>query len=199
MMDAEVNAAVFLTDFRTPLPSIRCCSLGETRSVRDHGSHPQILTANVTSLREVWKAQTFTAVDMTMRLSSPYLSKATKRCFVFVSTVFPSLVQVIDDCSFHPCVRYGRFEKDRVVSFVPPDGQFELMRYRVPDHLQMNVTPPVYCNPTVSDRIQREQSRRGLPLVGFREESGEWAMIERGGEGAYIALSALSYLCPSVA
>lgn len=38
---------------------------------------------------------------------------------------------LIDDCSFHPCVRYTRFEKDRVVSFVPPDGPFELMRYRV--------------------------------------------------------------------
>ena len=38
---------------------------------------------------------------------------------------------LIDDCSFHPCVRYNRYEKDRVVSFVPPDGPFELMRYRV--------------------------------------------------------------------
>ena len=35
---------------------------------------------------------------------------------------------VIDDCSFHPCVRYNRFEQDSVVSFVPPDGAFELMR-----------------------------------------------------------------------
>jgi AP-3 complex subunit mu len=40
-------------------------------------------------------------------------------------------VNLIDDCSFHPCVRYSRFEKDKVVSFVPPDGPFELMRYRV--------------------------------------------------------------------
>lgn len=38
---------------------------------------------------------------------------------------------LIDDCSFHPCVRYARFEKDKIVSFVPPDGPFELMRYRV--------------------------------------------------------------------
>jgi len=42
--------------------------------------------------------------------------------------VDPSL---IDDCSFHPCVRYNRYERDRVVSFVPPDGNFELMRYRI--------------------------------------------------------------------
>jgi len=38
---------------------------------------------------------------------------------------------LIDDCSFHPCVRYTRFDKDKVVSFVPPDGPFELMSYRV--------------------------------------------------------------------
>ena len=38
---------------------------------------------------------------------------------------------VIDDCSFHPCVRYSRFEREQIVSFVPPDGAFELMRYRV--------------------------------------------------------------------
>ena len=25
---------------------------------------------------------------------------------------------VIDDCSFHPCVRYNRFERDRVVRHV---------------------------------------------------------------------------------
>jgi hypothetical protein len=34
---------------------------------------------------------------------------------------------VIDDCSFHPCVRYNRYERDRTISFVPPDGQFEVM------------------------------------------------------------------------
>jgi AP-3 complex subunit mu len=38
---------------------------------------------------------------------------------------------LIDDCSFHPCVRYARFENEGVVSFVPPDGNFELMRYRI--------------------------------------------------------------------
>ena len=36
---------------------------------------------------------------------------------------------LIDSFSFNPCVRYTRYEKDKVVSFVPPDGAFELMRY----------------------------------------------------------------------
>mmetsp|Transcript_26376 Transcript_26376/g.61895 ORF Transcript_26376/g.61895 Transcript_26376/m.61895 type:complete len:231 (-) Transcript_26376:153-845(-) len=54
---------------------------------------------------------------------------------------------VIDDCSFHPCVRYNRFERDRVVSFVPPDGAFELMRYRV--NTKANVSAPIYCQSQV--------------------------------------------------
>mmetsp|Transcript_66907 Transcript_66907/g.151152 ORF Transcript_66907/g.151152 Transcript_66907/m.151152 type:complete len:430 (-) Transcript_66907:265-1554(-) len=51
--------------------------------------------------------------------------------------------KVFDDCSFHPCVRYNRFEQESVVSFVPPDGTFELMRYRLA-HVA-KVTAPVYC------------------------------------------------------
>jgi len=56
--------------------------------------------------------------------------------------------EVIDDCSFHPCVRYNRYDRDKVVSFVPPDGQFELMRYRV--NTKSPVVAPVYCQPQVS-------------------------------------------------
>jgi len=55
----------------------------------------------------------------------------------------PSL---IDDCSFHPCVRYGRYEHDQVVSFVPPDGNFQLMRYRIKRDSVANFTPPIYCH-----------------------------------------------------
>lgn len=55
--------------------------------------------------------------------------------------------ELIDDCSFHPCVRYNRFERDRVISFVPPDGVFELMRYRV--HRQSHAAAPCYCQPNM--------------------------------------------------
>jgi len=36
----------------------------------------------------------------------------------------------LDDFTFHQCVRLPRFEQDRVISFVPPDGAFTLMKYR---------------------------------------------------------------------
>ena len=56
---------------------------------------------------------------------------------------------VIDDCSFHPCVRYNRYDRDKVISFVPPDGAFELMRYRVKNMSQL-ITPPIFCTPQLS-------------------------------------------------
>ena len=54
---------------------------------------------------------------------------------------------LIDDCSFHPCVRYSRFENDQVISFVPPDGHFELMRYRVNPKVLTSIHPPIYVHP----------------------------------------------------
>ena len=37
----------------------------------------------------------------------------------------------LEDVKFHQCVRLSRFENDRTISFVPPDGEFELMSYRL--------------------------------------------------------------------
>lgn len=36
----------------------------------------------------------------------------------------------IDDCTFHQCVKLSKFESERSISFIPPDGEYELMRYR---------------------------------------------------------------------
>jgi AP-1 complex subunit mu len=37
----------------------------------------------------------------------------------------------MEDIKFHQCVRLTRFESDRTISFIPPDGDFELMSYRL--------------------------------------------------------------------
>ncbi|XP_032060892.1 AP-1 complex subunit mu-2 isoform X1 [Aythya fuligula] len=37
----------------------------------------------------------------------------------------------LEDVKFHQCVRLSRFDSDRTISFVPPDGDFELMSYRL--------------------------------------------------------------------
>ncbi|XP_072347160.1 AP-1 complex subunit mu-1 isoform X2 [Scyliorhinus torazame] len=42
----------------------------------------------------------------------------------------------MEDVKFHQCVRLSRFENDRTISFIPPDGDFELMSYRLNIHVK---------------------------------------------------------------
>lgn len=37
----------------------------------------------------------------------------------------------LEHVKFHQCVKLARFEQDRTISFIPPDGDFELLSYRV--------------------------------------------------------------------
>ncbi|GAB5359467.1 hypothetical protein AAMO2058_000546700 [Amorphochlora amoebiformis] len=37
----------------------------------------------------------------------------------------------MDDVRFHQCVRLSRFEANRAIAFVPPDGSFDFMTYRI--------------------------------------------------------------------
>jgi AP-1 complex subunit mu len=53
----------------------------------------------------------------------------------------------MEDIKFHQCVRLSRFENDRTISFIPPDGEFELMSYRLNTHVK-----PLIWIETVVDR-----------------------------------------------
>ena len=72
---------------------------------------------------------------------------------------------LIDSCGFHPCVRYTRYEKDKVVSFVPPDGAFELMRYRLRRDVSM-INFPIQILPRVSYGKFAERPGGGGDVVG---------------------------------
>ena len=48
----------------------------------------------------------------------------------------------MEDVKFHQCVRLSRFENDRTISFIPPDGEFELMSYR----LNTSVKPLIWVD-----------------------------------------------------
>ncbi|KAG7236764.1 hypothetical protein INR49_029532 [Caranx melampygus] len=43
---------------------------------------------------------------------------------------------MMEDVKFHQCVRLSRFESDRTISFIPPDGESELMSYRINTHVK---------------------------------------------------------------
>jgi AP-1 complex subunit mu len=46
----------------------------------------------------------------------------------------------MEDVKFHQCVRLSRFENDRTISFIPPDGEFELMSYRLNTEVSNGLT-----------------------------------------------------------
>lgn len=50
--------------------------------------------------------------------------------------------RLFDDVSFHPCVRFKRWEAEKILSFIPPDGNFRLMSYHVSS--QSVVAIPIY-------------------------------------------------------
>eukprot|EP00188_Purpureofilum_apyrenoidigerum_P000700 Plantae.Rhodophyta-Purpureofilum_apyrenoidigerum.ctg13278.p1 GENE.Plantae.Rhodophyta-Purpureofilum_apyrenoidigerum.ctg13278~~Plantae.Rhodophyta-Purpureofilum_apyrenoidigerum.ctg13278.p1 ORF type:complete len:427 (-),score=101.08 Plantae.Rhodophyta-Purpureofilum_apyrenoidigerum.ctg13278:168-1448(-) len=57
----------------------------------------------------------------------------------------------LEDIKFHQCVRLSKFEDDRTISFIPPDGEFELMSYR----LNMQVRPLIWVDAVIEHRTSR--------------------------------------------
>merc|ERR1711934_1323968 len=58
----------------------------------------------------------------------------------------------MEDVDFHQCVRLSRFETDRTIAFIPPDGKFELMTYR----LNTQIKPLIWIE-AVIDRHQNSR------------------------------------------
>ena len=56
----------------------------------------------------------------------------------------------VDDMVFHQCVKLTSFANDRAIAFIPPDGEFQLMRYRKTE----NVSLPFTISPMVKDVSQ---------------------------------------------
>lgn len=73
----------------------------------------------------------------------PAFSLCTIMCIVFHVGGKSKSVE-LEDVKFHQCVRLSRFENDRTISFIPPDGEFELMSYRLNTHVS-TVDLPSHC------------------------------------------------------
>jgi AP-3 complex subunit mu len=55
----------------------------------------------------------------------------------------PSL---LSDVSLHRCVRINRYQREKIISFVPPDGEFKLLSFRI----NGNTNVPIYVTPEVN-------------------------------------------------
>lgn len=53
----------------------------------------------------------------------------------------------LEDIKFHHCVRLNKFDTERLITFIPPDGEFDLMSYRVDTH----VKPLIWVEATVEN------------------------------------------------
>jgi AP-2 complex subunit mu-1 len=62
----------------------------------------------------------------------------------------------LEDVTFHPCVNLGRWNAERVVSFVPPDGEFELAKYRCTEGIEL---------PFKATALMTEQGRLRLDVI----------------------------------
>lgn len=77
--------------------------------------------------------------ELKLGLNDKLMFEATGRSTTRVKSV------ELEDIKFHQCVRLARFENDRTISFIPPDGEFELMSYR----LNTQVKPLIWVEAVV--------------------------------------------------
>ena len=56
----------------------------------------------------------------------------------------------VDDLKFHQCVNKKKYENERIIEFIPPDGEFELMSYR----LDMSIKPLISCKVEIKNHSE---------------------------------------------
>lgn len=56
------------------------------------------------------------------------------------------LSEKLQDVRFHQCVRLNRFETNKVITFIPPDGDFELLSYTINNKYFDKLPITVRCN-----------------------------------------------------
>ncbi|KAJ9509171.1 hypothetical protein QJQ45_001661 [Haematococcus lacustris] len=103
-----------------------------------------------------------------------------------------------EDATFHQCVNLGTFESQKVITFVPPDGEFELMRYRCQENIQLpfKVLPVVTdigrtrmeCNITVKSTFSSKLAAGSVViLVPVPENTSKAAILVTIGKAKYDA------------
>jgi AP-1 complex subunit mu len=60
----------------------------------------------------------------------------------------------LEDIRFHQCVRLSRFENDRTISFIPPDGEFDLMVYRLNTQVRPLLWIEAHVEPHSHSRVE---------------------------------------------
>jgi AP-2 complex subunit mu-1 len=60
----------------------------------------------------------------------------------------------LDDCQFHQCVKLSNFEETKTINFIPPDGEFELMKYRSTEQIHLPFKVQAVVNDVSKSRVE---------------------------------------------
>jgi len=60
----------------------------------------------------------------------------------------------LEDVKFHQCVRLSNFDVNRTITFVPPDGDFDLMSYRMTSNVKPLIWIESFIEPHAQSRIE---------------------------------------------
>ena len=66
----------------------------------------------------------------------------------------PNKTIEMDDLKFHNCVNMNKFETERIIEFIPPDGSFTLMSYRLNTQLKPLIWVEVNINQVTQTKIE---------------------------------------------
>merc|ERR1740138_1665984 len=113
----------------------------------------------VSSSGSVLRFEIIGALKMKSYLSGmPELKLGLNDKLLFEATGRPAALKgkavEMEDIKFHQCVRLARFENDRTISFIPPDGEFELMSYRLNTHVKPLLWIEAVVEPHSHSRIE---------------------------------------------
>ncbi len=88
----------------------------------------------------------------------------------------------LQDVTFHQCVNLGRFNTEKVVSFVPPDGEFDLMKYRC----QEGISLPFRVLPIINE-MGRTRMEVGEEMYKGWTSAGHLRWVEAFSEGGCVS------------
>ena len=106
-------------------------------------------------------------------LRYPHLRLPASDLEPLLTTVFLFAFSIFNDKRFHPSVRYLKYASERIVSFVPPDGGFKLMSYKINSQAARSVQKtiiPFYVKPQIT--YTKESGRISI-MAGIKGENGK--------------------------
>ena len=102
------------------------------------------------------------------------------------------------DLQFHQCVNLSKFDSEKVISFTPPDGEFDLMKFRVTDtvSLPFKVMPLVRelgrtrlsVDVKIKSTFSEKQFANGVVLkIPVPKHTARASVKVTGGKSKYVA------------